>query len=373
MLSMRSNAAHWAPPALLAVFVVVGVAMHGPDPLRVAAGVVVVGAGWLIRPGSRWAVAVPAVAAGVGVGFICTGLASNVGWFAVPLLAGWLAVIGDLAVLVPFWAAAVLLFTGEWIFAEPDPGWASWIAGTTFGAIGCWLGRRQRDLADRLRTAQAELAEAARAEERTRIAREVHDVVAHSLTVSLLHVSGARLALADGDAVEAEESLAEAERLGRAALGEVRQAVGVLHHGTPGTAAPLPGIDQVERLVATVRGAGLPVAFAVRGSLEGLPATTGLAIYRILQEALTNSLRHAPGSPTTALIAVAGIQVEVTVANEGVDADATRGTGVGLQGMRQRAEALGGTFTAGPVAGGWRVHATLPWFGAVRVNGRVGA
>jgi signal transduction histidine kinase len=279
-------------------------------------------------------------------------------------------------VLIPVWAAAVLLFSGEWIFAEPDPGWASWIAGTTFGAIGCWLGRRQRDLADRLRTAQAELAEAARAEERTRIAREVHDVVAHSLTVSLLHVSGARLALADGDAVEAEESLAEAERLGRAALGEVRQAVGVLHHatpGSPGTAAPLPGIDQVERLVETVRGAGLPVRFAVRGSLEGLPATTGLAIYRILQESLTNSLRHAPGSITTALVAVAGVQVEVTVVNEGVDADAPRGSGVGLQSMRQRAEALGGTFAAGPAGGGWRVHATLPWFGAVRVDGRVDA
>jgi signal transduction histidine kinase len=367
MLVMRQAAARRWAPVLLAVFVVVGVAMHGADPSRVLVGAVVVAAGWLIRPGSRW-VAVPAAVAGAGIGFICTGLASNVGWFSLTLLAGWLAVITDLVVIIGFWAAAVLLFGGEWVFAQSDPGWASWIAGTTFGTIGCWLGRRQRDLADRLRTAQAELAEAARAEERTRIAREVHDVVAHSLTVALLHVSGARLALADGDAAEAAESLAEAERLGRAALGEVRQAVGVLHHGTPGTAPPLPGIDQVERLVETVRGAGMPVDLTVRGSLDGLPATSGLAIYRILQEALTNSLRHAPGAATSALISVEGTEVRLTVTNAGVAADAPRGSGVGLQSMRQRAEALGGTLTAGPDRGGWRVHARLPWYGTARVD-----
>jgi signal transduction histidine kinase len=364
MLLMRPTAARWWAPTLLAVFVLVGVAMHGVDPVRVGTGLVVVAAGWFIRPGTRW-LAVPAVLAGVGVGIICTGAASNVGWFALTMLASWLAVVADLVVVIPFWAGAMLLLTGQWIYTDPDRGWANWIAGTTFGTVGCWLGRRQRDLADRLRSAQAELADAARAEERNRIAREVHDVVAHSLTVSLLHVSGARLALADGDATEAGEALAEAERLGRAALGEVRQAVGLLHHEGGGTAAPQPGIAQLPGLVENVRGAGVPVDFTISGSLDGLPATTGLAIYRIMQEALTNSLRHAPGAATTALLRVRGIEVELTVDSAGVAADAPRGTGVGLHSMRQRAEALGGTCTAGPTGGGWRVHATFPWFGAV--------
>ena len=105
------------------------------------------------------------------------------------------------------------------------PGGAAWIAGTTFSAFGCLLARRERDLVQQLRIAQAGLADRVRAEERNRIARELHDVIAHSLTVSLLHVSSARLAVEE-DPGEAGQALAEAERLGRECLAEVRQVVG---------------------------------------------------------------------------------------------------------------------------------------------------
>ena len=120
---------------------------------------------------------------------MCNGEPSNVGWFAVIVLVVWAALAAPMLVTAVLGVGTVLLLLGELLFTEQDPGWFAWIGGTVFAVVGCTFGRRQRDLLVQLREAQAGLAQRAQAEERNRIAREMHDVIAHSLTVSLLHVS----------------------------------------------------------------------------------------------------------------------------------------------------------------------------------------
>jgi signal transduction histidine kinase len=217
-----------------------------------------------------------------------------------------------------------------------------------------------------LRAAQAGLAERTRAEERNRIARELHDVIAHTLTVSLLHVTSARLAV-ESDPADAARALAEAERLGRESLDEVRQAVGLLHQdGDGGHTAPLPGAGDLPTLVERFRSAGADVTLTVDGDVGRLPATTGLAMYRILQEALTNAVKHAPGSPTAVRLTVDADTVRLDVDSA---AEPRTGTGVGVVSMRERAEALGGRCQAGPGGQGWLVRATLPLHGSARRAG----
>jgi signal transduction histidine kinase len=201
------------------------------------------------------------------------------------------------------------------------------------------------------------MAEQARAQERNRIARELHDVIAHTLTVSLLHVSSARLAV-EHDPQDAARALAEAERLGRESLDEVRLAVGMLHRGTDaGPTAPLPGAGDLPALVARFDSAGADVSLSIEGETGGLPATVGLALYRILQEALTNVVKHAPGAPAAVRLVVAADETSLEVDSA---APAGTGSGMGVLSMRERAESLGGTCQAGPGGRGWLVRAVLP-------------
>ena len=225
-----------------------------------------------------------------------------------------------------------------------------------------------------LRQAQAGLAEQARTQERNRIARELHDVIGHTLTVSLLHVQGARLAV-QHDPADAERALAEAERLGRECLAEVRTTVGMLREddpaGGPGAGplpAPLPGAGTLPALVEQFRSAGADVSLTVQGDVTRLPATTGLAAYRIVQEALTNAVKHAPGSPTEVRLTVSPGEVTLTADSQappgpGGGTGTGLGTGLGLLSMRERAESLGGSCEAGPGGRGWLVRATLPLTG----------
>jgi signal transduction histidine kinase len=208
-----------------------------------------------------------------------------------------------------------------------------------------------------LRAAQAGLAERAQAEERSRIARELHDVIAHSLTVSLLHVTSARLAL-DEDREEAARALEEAERLGRQSLDEARHAVGLLRaDGRSDPNMPLPGSVDVPALVERFRAAGADVRSTVTGDLSVLPGTVGLATYRILQESLTNALKHAPRASSVVAVTVDDRSVRLSVNTSGPPG---HGSGLGLVGMRERAESLGGRFSAGPGGSGWLVTAEIP-------------
>ena len=349
--------ARWAALAVFAAFIAIGLALLNPSPpAAVAAAVVAVGAGALLVRGWRPLLLYAAVAT-TGVAVLGHGTSASIGWFAVCLLAVWCVLIGGRRDGLVYLAGTLALFAVEWLWVEPDPGWGAWMAGTTFTVLGALLIRHDRELVSQLRAAQAGLAERARAEERNRIARELHDVIAHTLTVSLLHVTSARLAV-EHDPADAARALAEAERLGQESLAEVRLAVGMLHRNEdPGRTAPLPGAGDLPALVERFRSAGADVTLAVEGDTGRLPATTGLAVYRILQEALTNAAKHAPGSPTAVRLSVHADAVRLAVDSA---AEPGTGTGLGVLSMRERAEALGGTCQAGPGGRGWLVQAMLP-------------
>ncbi len=349
----------WMALAVFAVFAGIGVLPENPNlPAAViAAGAAVIAAGLMVR-GLRPQLLLAAVAT-AGIAVEGNGLSSNIGWLAACLLAGWCVLVAGQHDGLIYWAGAVVLFGVEWIWVKPDPGWGAWIAGTTFTVVFSLLILHQIGLLAQLRAAQAGLAEQARIQERNRIARELHDILGHTLTVSLLHVQSARLAV-EHDPADAARALAEAERLGRECLAEVRTTVGMLRRHADGEEAstgPLPGIDGLPALVERFRAAGADVTFAVEGDTAGLPATAGLAVYRILQEALTNAAKHAPGAPVAVRLAVGAGRVTLTADSL---AEPGTGTGLGVVSMRERAESLGGTCEAGPGGRGWLVRATLP-------------
>ncbi|MGW0178771.1 sensor histidine kinase [Nocardia sp. NPDC003345] len=209
-------------------------------------------------------------------------------------------------------------------------------------------------------------AERAATAERNRIAREVHDVIAHSLTVTLLHVTAARHALTtDRDVDEAADALADAERLGRQAMADIRRTVGLLGSG-PSAAGAEPGAEDIPALVDDFANAGLTVRRRLAGELRAVSPAVGLALYRICQESLANSAKHAPGAAVDLLVEVGRRSVTVEVRNAvpgGAPSSGSArlpGNGTGVAGMRQRAEGLGGRIAAGPDPGGWRVRAEFP-------------
>jgi signal transduction histidine kinase len=356
-VTFPSRWARWVTLAVFGVFAAIGLLRMHPSPLvAVTAAVVATAASGPLAHG-RPPLLLYAAVATAGIAVLGNGMSSNVTWIAVVVAAGCCALTGSRRDALVYWAGAMALFTAEWLWVEPDPGWGAWVAGTTLGALGALLIRHEVDLVGQLRAAQAGLAEQARAEERNRIARELHDVIAHTLTVLTLHVTSARLAV-QHDPDDAARALAEAERLGRESLTEVRMAVGMLRQpGEAGRTAPLPGADGLPALVDRFRSAGADVSLTLDGDASALPATTGLAVYRILQEALTNAVRHAPGAPTAVRLTAADGTVTLAVDTAG---EPGTGTGVGLVSMRERAESVGGNCRAGPGGRGWLVEATLP-------------
>lgn len=352
-------AARWAAPGALVPLVVIGAVLSTRDTVVVVvAAVVGLAAAVAGVQAARWWLLGVSFTVLLAVVAMCTGSTANLGWFAVCVLAAWCSLRGGRRIGVAFTTAAAVVFIGEWMVVEADLGWAPWIAGTVFTTVVCLMARRQRELLDQLRAAQSGLADRARAEERNRIARELHDVIGHALTVSLLHVTSARLAL-DEDPPEAAAALAEAERLGQQSLAEVRAAVGLLRDGEGSAMTPMPGADDLPELVESFRRAGVAIDFELVDEHHGLSAALGLTTYRILQEALTNVARHAPGGRTHVLVAMSNGRVELTVESAGRPGVGNP-DGVGLHSMCERAEALGGTLSAGPSATGWRVHAVLP-------------
>lgn len=341
---------------VVAVLVVVGAVLRGGPPVLVAlctaAGLVATAA----LPHAGRGLLPTALVAGAAVAVLGEGQPAHVSWFAVCALAGYVALSASARQAWAYAGAAVAVLLLEALVLSDESGWAAWIGGTLFSVVICRMARRQRDLVAELREAQAGLAETVRAEERTRVARELHDVIGHSLTVSLLHVSSARLAVEHAPE-EAADALAQAEALGRQSLAEVRSAVGLLREGD-GPRTPLPGAAQLPALVDGFRRAGAQVAYDVVGDPGRLTATTGLTVYRILQESLTNAVRHGSGGGTAVRLEVGDRAAVLTVDSPG--APAAAGQGAGLLGMRERAHALGGELTAGPAGEGWRVRTVLP-------------
>jgi signal transduction histidine kinase len=246
-----------------------------------------------------------------------------------------------------------------------DAGLPYFLAGIVTGALAGLQFRHQRQLAAQLAWSENRLDAAAVAEERRRLAREVHDVVAHSLTVVMVNVAGARKALATHPELAAE-ALDRAERVGRESLDGIRQIVGLLRDDeTLCGAAPTPIAADVPSIVDAQRIAGAKVTLDVHGDLAAVGPLPGAALARVVQESLTNAQRHAPGAP---------IAVEVTASPERLVVEVRNGParrppldqrgsriGLGLVGMRERVEALGGVFSAAPAEdGGWLVTGEIP-------------
>ena len=233
-------------------------------------------------------------------------------------------------------------------------------------AMGWLVGalmRIQAQLLVKQQELQADLAAHAAADERRRIAREVHDVIAHSLSVTMLHVTGARRALQqDADIDDAVAALIDAERLGRQAMADIRHTVGLLEAG-PTKMAPEPGIADIPALVEDFVSAGLPVTLHNEGRQERVSAAVGLALYRIAQESLANIAKHAAASKTDVALSVSSSHASLSVVNDipvTVPATSSSQCGRGLPGMRQRVELLGGILDAGPCEQGWSVRAEIP-------------
>ena len=215
-----------------------------------------------------------------------------------------------------------------------------------------------------LERAQDELARQAVTEERLRIARELHDVVAHSMSVVAVHAGTGRMVAGD-DPAAAERALATIEATTRSALGEMRRLLGVLRSpdgDEPAALGPAPGLADLARLVAEVARSGVDVELRVHGDRPDVPPGVDLSAYRVAQEALTNVLKHA--GPARATVDVrytgAGVIVEVVDDGRGAAAPAPAG-GHGLIGMRERVAVHGGELDAGPgPAGGFRIVARFP-------------
>lgn len=211
------------------------------------------------------------------------------------------------------------------------------------------------------RLEREERARAAVEEERARIARELHDAVGHSVSVMTVQASAVRRRLTAEQRLELE-ALTAVERTGREALAEMRRMVGVLRDpdGAPAL-APQPGLEQLAHLIDQVREAGLPVQVRVEGDAAKLPASLDLTAYRLVQEGLTNALKHAHAEHAEVLLRYEPNALEIVVTDNGRGAAATTGDGHGLIGMRERVSVFGGELSAGPLdRGGFELRARLP-------------
>jgi signal transduction histidine kinase len=233
--------------------------------------------------------------------------------------------------------------------------------------------QRAGESAARLRQAEAEHGELTRRaveEERARIAAELHDVVTHNVSVMVVQAGAGRRVLdrSPGDAREAMEAI---EASGRTAMTELRHLLGLLAPpagpepdalADQGALRPQPGLDEVPAMAAGVRAAGLPVELSVTGTRRGLPPGADLAAYRVVQEALTNVIKHAAGARAKVRIEYRAHDLVIDVSNgAGGSAGAADGSGRGLIGLRERIAIYGGSLDVGPRAGGgWRVRATIP-------------
>jgi signal transduction histidine kinase len=256
--------------------------------------------------------------------------------------------------------------------AHPQDQWKSLIPfGISIGAIwvcGLYISTRRKytlSLEERARRLECERdaqAEVAAAGERARIARELHDVIAHSISVMVIQADGAAYTV-DSDVARARRAMEAIGATGRQALMEMRRMLGVLRENDGvATLAPQPGVDQLNELVEQIRTAGLPVEFEVEGESVSLPTGQELAIYRIVQEALTNVMKHAgPAASARVGLHYGDRAIEVRIRDDGRGATFTDGRGHGLVGMRERAAVYGGNVSAEPApGGGFEVIARLP-------------
>jgi signal transduction histidine kinase len=325
----------------------------------------------------------------VALGFVLRGVLGRfpAEAFAVMVIVPILLVVGDDGALegTLFLAATMVLYTAwslgsltrsviilgvamatPWLIAQefvPDSGirWEPWaMASVLTFVLGRTL-RRHRILIEQLEQARRALASQAVAEERRRIARELHDLAGHTLAAMLLHVTGARHVLRR-DPVEAERALLDAEAVGRSSLDQIRVTVAALRADEHGADPALAGTADLATLAEGYRRAGLDLSVFIAHDAAGIDGPVGTAIHRIAREALANVARHAPDNHVRLECVVVDGCVRLTVVDHGAAAPRPEtGSGhFGLVGMAERARALGGRLDAGPGADGWSVTAALP-------------
>jgi signal transduction histidine kinase len=249
---------------------------------------------------------------------------------------------------------AAFVAVGIHALQEPDAGSFDWVYGVFYFGGAFLLGRAIRRRALRAE----ERVRAAAVDERSRMARDLHDVISHSVGVMVVQAGAARLAL-DGDPAAARRSIEEVELTGRRTLDELRRLLGVLRADVP-ERAPQPGLSALGALVEQIRNTGLPVELELDGERRALSPGLELAAFRIVQEALTNVIKHAPGARTRVRVALEAEELVLEIENDG-HVNGASGVGYGLAGMRERAAMYGGSLEAGPRPDGrFRVLARLP-------------
>ncbi len=272
--------------------------------------------------------------------------------------AGWVGGVLVLAYIVAFSLGDAQAQRAS--VGPEDVGFATLFVGTPWAAGVAIRLRRERE-----QTLLVE-SEHAVARERARIARELHDVVSHAISVTVLQARGGRAMVGrDEDAVR--RALDAIEQTNTAALSDMRRLLAVLRdtdsEAGDGRAAPQPSLANLEQLVEQVRRAGLPIELSIEGEPGPVPPGVDLSAYRIVQESLTNVMKHSgEGATATVTIAYSADDLRVTVADDGRGAAAPNGSGHGLAGIRERVAVVGGTVVAEPVpAGGFEVRARLPY------------
>jgi len=232
---------------------------------------------------------------------------------------------------------------------------APWVAG-----VAVRMKREQAEGADRRAESAAAHAATAVADERARIARELHDVVAHAVGMMVVQ-AGAASQLLDQDPVRARRSLEAVQQTGRLAVDELARMLGLLR-AQDESASPLPSLSRLSDLVSDIRGAGVEVSLRSDGDFDDLPAALDATAYRILQEALTNVVKHAPGATAHVRLLRCADHLEVEVRNAAVSGDPRQGgTGHGLLGIGERTAVFGGRLESGPTTdGGYRLNVWLP-------------
>ncbi|MEU0550588.1 sensor histidine kinase [Micromonospora sp. NPDC005979] len=315
----------------------------------------------------RWPVTVAAVISAVATAALITGVIPNFAAAAPALAIGlsfYTVAVSTTARRSMLSAAACLALVSVALVCTAGDLWSR------TGAVGYalvmiapawligWLVRERRALASRQ---SDHLVRQAATEERLRVARELHDVVAHTLSLIVVQASVANH-VAEADPRQAGAALRVIEETGRSALTDVRRVLGVLREGTP--YAPTPGLDELPVLAEQAAIGGVDVRLDVRREepAAAVPESVGLAVYRIVQEAVTNVVKHAAPAACRATVTVLPTEVRVEVTDDGRRPVSTVGGGHGLIGMRERVALHGGEFRAGPRSdGGFAVTASLPY------------
>lgn len=292
-------------------------------------------------------------------------------------LAPWLACLVAIYAVAqaPDWtrslAGAGLVLASNWLETLVAVNDFADYAFVTVFAVGAWAaGRavRSRQLRARQLAAEAarladendRVAVAAVAEERRRIARELHDVVAHSMGVIVVQAQAAA-GMLNGEAARARAAMESIERSGSEALDEMRRMVGLMRDDDDQRVDPPPSLCQLERLVADAQAVGVPTQLDVRGCARPLPPGVDASAYRIVQEGLTNVIKHAGRARAEVVITYLPHEIELSVRDDGRNRRPRGPGGHGLVGIRERVALFDGTVEAGPLSeGGWRIHARLP-------------